>query len=182
MGPGPPAGATPWSYLIPMGVALVVIYLRNRQARRLRIERLWLFPAIYLGLLALTLAEAPPPLSALSIGILVASFLIGGAIGWQRARFTEIHLHPETHDLSSRASPIGLMFIFAILVLRYAARDFLAGDAALLHIPVLAVADGFFVLAVAMLSVQRLELWLRASKMLAEAKAASDPSPPSLVS
>jgi len=34
-------------------------------------------------------------------------------------------------------------------------------------------------LAVAMLSVQRLEVWMRASKMLAEAKSGGYPPPPS---
>jgi hypothetical protein len=46
-------------------------------------------------------------------------------------------------------------------------------------VPIAAVTDAFIVLAVAMLSTQRLEVWLRASKMLAEAKAAGHPPPPS---
>jgi hypothetical protein len=167
------------SYLVPMAVVLLVVVLRNSRPRRLKIERLWLYPAIYAVLLVSALAAAPPPVTPLSIGLLVAGLLIGGAIGWQRGRFTQIHIHPETHDLSSRASPIGLVFIFAVLVLRYAARDFLAGDATGLHLPIVAVGDAFIVLAVTMLSVQRLELWIRASRMLAEAKAgAAPPSPP----
>jgi len=180
--PGPPPGASITSYLVPLAVVGLVIILRNSRPRRLKIERLWLYPAIYLVLLATTLAAAPPPVTPLSIGLLVGGFLIGAALGWQRGRLTNIHIHPETHDLTSRASPIGLLFIFAILVLRYAARDFLASDAGGLHLPIVAIGDAFIVLAVAMLSVQRLELWMRASKMLAEAKAgAGPPSPPKIV-
>jgi hypothetical protein len=183
MGPGPPPGASLITYLVPMAVVLAVVLLRNRQPRRLRIEQLWVTPAIYLVLLASTLAAAPPPLTPISVSILAASFVLGAGLGWQRGRLTQVHIHPETHDLTSRASPIGIVFIFAILVVRYAARDLLAGNAAPLHLPIVAITDGFIVLAVAMMSVQRLEVWQRASRMLAEAKAAVGPPPPtSLVS
>ena len=166
-------------YLLPIGVALVVIVLRNSRPRRLRIERLWLLPAIYLVMTVTALAAAPPPLTPISVGLLVLGALIGGGLGWQRARFTEIHIHPETHDLSSRSSPIGIIFIFAILLLRVGARDFLATHPGLLDVPVVAIGDALLVMVVATLAAQRLEIWRRASQMLAEAQAAVGPPPPS---
>ena len=42
----------------------------------------------------------------------------------------------------------------------------------------MAITDGLLLLAVAMLTTQRLEVWQRASRMLAEAKGASGPPPP----
>lgn len=174
------AGSSPLSYLAPIGLAALVIILRNRRPRRLRIETLWVLPAIYLALLASSLAAAPPPVTPVGVGLLLLGFLIGAALGWQRGRLTKIDIHPETHDLASRQSAIGLVFIFAILAIRYGARDLLAQNAGALHIPVAAALDAFFALAIAMLSVQRLELWLRATKMLAEARAAKpSPEPPS---
>jgi hypothetical protein len=178
MPPVPSSGAELARYLVPLGIVAVVIVARNSRPRRLKIEQLWVLPAIYLALMASALAEAPPPLTPLSIAILVGAFAIGAAFGWQRGRFTQIHIHPETHDLTSRSSPIGLLFIFAILVVRFAARDLLAGNAALLHLPIVAITDGFLLLAIGMLSVQRLEVWQRASRMLAEAKGARGPPPP----
>ncbi len=171
-------GASLASYLVPLGVVAVIIVLRNSRPRKLKIERLWVTPAIYLILMASALAEAPPPLTPISIAILVGAFAIGAAIGWQRARFTQIHIHPETHDLTSRSSPIGILFIFAILLVRYAARDLLAGNAKLLHLPIVAITDGFLLLAIGMLTTQRLEVWQRASRMLADAKAAAPGPPP----
>jgi hypothetical protein len=171
-------GASLASYLVPLGVVAVIIVLRNSRPRKLKIERLWVTPAIYLILMASALAEAPPPLTPISIAILVGAFAVGAAIGWQRARFTQIHIHPETHDLTSRSSPIGILFIFAILVVRYAARDVLAGNAKLLHLPIVAITDGFLLLAIGMLTTQRLEVWQRASRMLAEAKGAAPGPPP----
>jgi hypothetical protein len=178
MSPVPPPGAELARYIVPLGIVAVVLVLRNSRPRRLKIERLWVWPAIYVVLLVSALAEAPPPVTPLSIGILVVACLLGVAIGWQRGRFTQIHIHPETQDLTSRASPIGLLFIFAILVVRIAARDLLAGNAALLHLPIVAITDGFLLLAIATLTTQRLEVWQRASRMLAEAKGARGPPPP----
>src|SRR5580704_2338579 len=100
---------SPLSTIIPIVIVVAVVLLRNSRARRLRIETLWVFPVIYIGLLASSLAAAPPPITPLSVGILVAAFLIGAAMGWQRGRFTEIRIHPETHDLSAQQSPIGMV-------------------------------------------------------------------------
>jgi hypothetical protein len=166
------------NYIVPLGIAAVIIVARNSRPRLLKIERLWIMPAIYVVLMAGAIAEAPPPITPVSIAILAACLVLGVAIGWQRARFTQIHIHPETHELTSRASPIGLIFIFAILLVRVGARSLLAGNAGLLHLPIIAIADGSLLLAIAMLTTQRLEVWQRASRMLAEAKGASGPPPP----
>jgi hypothetical protein len=173
------------SSLIAIGVLAVVLVVRNLRPRRLRIERLWLWPAIYVILLGSALFDTQLELNLLNIALLTAAVAIGGAIGWQRARFTEIRVHPETHELSSRASPIGVLFIFAILVLRIAARDWLASNPSTLHIPVVAIGTALLVMVIATLIAQRLEIWRRASRMLAEARAATaaglPPPPESLV-
>ena len=69
---------------------------------------------------------------------------------------------------------------FAILALRIALRSVLAENAAVLGVSVVAAGEALLVLAVAMLATARLELWLRARRMLAEAQAAS--GPPKIVS
>jgi len=170
--------------LIAIGVAAVILVLRNSRPRQLKIERLWLWPAIYVVLLGFSLADTPLDVTPFNIGLQAAAFAVGGGIGWQRARFIEIRIHPETHELASRASPIGVLFIFAILVLRLALRDWVAQNASSWHIPVVDIGTAFLVLAVGMLVGQRLEVWRRATRMLAEARAAGDgpPPPSSLVS
>jgi hypothetical protein len=166
-------------YLVPIGIALVVIVARNSRPRRLRIERLWILPAIYLIGIVAALVAAPPPVTPVCIGLLVLGLLIGAGLGWQRARFMQIHIHPETHDLSSRASPIGIIFIFAVLLLRFGAGSFLRAHPEVLDVPVIAIGDALAVLAVSMLAVQRLEVWRRASQMLAEARGGIGAPPPS---
>ena len=174
------SGGSLQSYLVPMAIVVAVMLMRNARPRRLRIEILWLWPAIYMVLMVAALSAAPPPVTPVSIGLLVLGFALGAAIGWQRGRFTNIHIHPETHDLTSRASPIGLIFIFAILALRIALRGVLTENAAVLGVPVVAAGEALRVLAVVMLATARLELWLRARRMLAEAQGAS--GPPKIVS
>ena len=168
----PQSGALPLIYLIPMGIALVVIVARNSRPRKLRIERLWITPAVYILLMGAALAAPPvPPVTVVNVGVLILGFAIGVALGWQRGRLTSIHIHPETHDLSSRASPIGILLIFGILmlksVLRSMGKDIVVGS---VHIE--AAGDALLVMGVATIATQRLELWLRASRMLAEARAA----------
>jgi hypothetical protein len=55
---------TGWSQIIPLAVIALVIMLRMRGAGRrrpLRLERLWIVPALYLLLVVVLFAEAPPP-------------------------------------------------------------------------------------------------------------------------
>jgi hypothetical protein len=175
---GPPPGASWASYLIPLAIVAVVVILRNSRSQRLRIETLWLLPVVYAVLLGASLYAAPPPITQASIALLAAGLVVGAVVGWQRGRLMEIHIHPETHDMTSRASPIGIVLILGVMVLRYAARDLLSGGAGSLGVPVIAIGDAFIVLAIGMLSAQRVEVWRRASQMLAEARASSGPPPP----
>ena len=70
---GPPPGASLASYLVPLAVVALVIVLRNSRPRRLKIERLWTLPAIYVVLAIAALYEAPPPVTPVSIAILVVA-------------------------------------------------------------------------------------------------------------
>lgn len=175
------AGGSPWSYLVPVAVVLLIVIRRNSRPRALKIERLWIYPVILLAMMASSLAAAPPPVTPVSIGLLTLGFVLGIGVGWQRGRFTQIHIHPETHELSSQSSFVGILFILAIFALRYGARDLLAENASYLHIPVIAAGDGLLVLAVAMMATQRLELWLRARRMLEAAKAGGPTITPPIV-
>lgn len=165
----------PQQYLVVLAIALVVIVLRNRRPRRLKVERLWIFPLIYLAFLVSGLVALPPPLTPVSIGILAAAALIGALIGWQRGRFMRIDIDTATHELSTRASVIGIAFILAVLIARLGLRDYLARTDLGIGVPPTVLGDAFLILAVAMLSVQRLEIWIRATRMLNEARGASVP-------
>jgi hypothetical protein len=158
-----------WTYMIPL-VAIALVILRNSRARRLRIETLWIMPTVILALVGLSFTQQGVP-SPLMLGLDIAALAIGGLLGWWRARFTHISVDPATHQLTSRASPIGMLVILAIFALRYGVRIYAAQSASSLGVPAIAIADALLVISVGLVCAQRLEIALRASRLLAEARA-----------
>jgi hypothetical protein len=161
------------SYVVPVAVVLLVLGLRMRRMGRLRplrVERLWVVPVFYLIILGLTLQESPPELADLPWLILAA--IIGGAIGWYRGKMMQIIVDPDTHAINQMASPLAMIFLVVIIGLRYGIRFALAGKAADWHISINMLADAPLFLGAAMFITTRLEMYLRAQRLLAEAKEA----------
>jgi len=161
-----------YGMVITVVVVLGVLLLRNRRPRKLRVEMLWLRPVFFAFIVAATLAAAPPPVTLLSLATMTLALAIGIALGWQRGRFMRIDVDPETHALTSRASPVGMIFILAILALRIGLRDVVMQSRSAFGIPTAAITDGLVLLLGAMIITQSLEMWLRARRLLAEAQAA----------
>jgi len=161
-----------YGVFVGVAVAVVILFLRNRRARALKIERLWIRPAIFLALLLLALFGSPPALTPLAIGILAVSLIVGSLIGWQRARFVRIDIHPETHELSAQPSMWGMLFIVALLLLRLLLRQQLTANAAVLGVSPITLTDAFLLFAVGMMVTYGVEIWIRARRMLSQAQAA----------
>jgi hypothetical protein len=164
-GPNPPT----WAYLIPL-VMIALVILRNSRARRLRIESLWVMPVLILALVGLSLSQQGMP-TPLMLGIDIAALAAGAGLGWWRGRLTHITVDPATHQLTSRASPVGMLLILGIFALRTGVRLYAAQNASALGVSANAVADAALVLAVGLVCAQRLEIALRATRLLTEARA-----------
>ena len=167
--PTPPPTAPTWAYLIPLAMIALVV-LRSARARRLRIESLWITPVIILALVGLTLSREGMP-TPLMLAIDIAAVVVGAALGWWRARFTHITVDPATHDLTSRASPIGMLIILGIFAVRYGVKMYAAQNANALGVSAGAVADAALVISVGLVCAQRLEIALRATRVLNQARA-----------
>jgi hypothetical protein len=168
--PTPAAATAPyWTSVVPL-VAIGLVILRNSRARRLRIETIWVMPVVILALVGLSFTAQGMP-TPLMLGLDIAALVIGAALGWWRARFTHISVDPATHQLTSRASPIGMLVILAIFALRYAVRLYAPQGASALGVPAIAIADALLIITVGLVCAQRLELALRATRLLAEARA-----------
>jgi membrane protein CcdC involved in cytochrome C biogenesis len=79
-----------------------------------------------------------------------------------------IHVDPETHALNQKASPAAMLFLIGLIVVRAAARGLFAQEGggvspAMLTDPLIAFALGMF-------SVQRIEMYLRAKRLLEEVR------------
>jgi Protein of unknown function (DUF1453) len=173
MGPGfQGAGGQTYGLVIAVVVALAVVLLRNRRPRKLRVEALWMRPVLFVAVIAATMAAALPRLTAASLGAMILAAAIGAALGWQRGRFMQIDVDPETHAMTSSASPAGLLFIVAILALRMGLRGVLLQNRWALGVPAATISDGLILLVGATMITQSLEMWLRARRLLEASRAA----------
>jgi hypothetical protein len=174
MGPGAQGGtAQILTPLITVAILAVVLWRRNSRPRQLRIERLWIRPLLFALIVSATLAATPFPFDPLSLAVLTLALVLGGGLGWQRGRFMQIDVHPETHDVTSRVSPVGMIFILAVLALRLLLRGAALENRSALGLPAAAITDGLILLLGAMIVAQSLEMWLRARRLLEEARAAT---------
>ena len=164
-------GGGGWTLLMPL-LIVALILLRNAWRRTLKIERLWINPAI-LALMAVAAIAAAPPTTPNAIEFDVVALILGGVLGWWRGRASRFTIDPETHVVTSKVSPWGMLLILGIFALRYGLRYFLGDQSTALHVTAADLTDAFLLLAVGVVSVQRIEWFIRARKMIAEAKAAA---------
>jgi hypothetical protein len=163
-------------YLVIGLVALVFIWRMRRlsQTRRLRVEWLWVSPAIMAVIVALNLYFAPgiPRPEGLDWAWLAGGFVIGGVLGWWRGKMMDISVDPATHVLNTKASPAALIFIVVLMLIRSAVRGVAMGEASTLHLTVAAITGAFLTMAVGLIAVGRLEMAIRANRLLNQARAA----------
>ena len=161
------------SYAITAVIVVLVLALRLRgmsKMRRLRLETLWVIPAIYLAFAAIMYREYPP--QGWIWAICGAALVVGAAIGWQRGKLMRIEVDPETHQLNQRASPAAVLFIFALIIIRTGARALLTEGGGTLHLNAFAITDILIALAVGLFATTRLEMYLRAKRLLEDARTA----------
>lgn len=132
--------------------------------RPLKLETLWIVPALYLAITALMFVQLPP---TGSVAIATAGALIAGAaVGWKRGTMMHIHVDPQTHALNQKASPAAMIFLIVLVGVRSLGRGFLETEgvsSAMLTDPLIAFALG-------MLTLTRVEMYFRGRRLLEEAR------------
>ena len=157
------------SYAVTIGIVVIVMALRMRnmgKMRPLKLGSLWVVPVLYLAVAAIMFAQLPPTgWVAIASGV---GLLVGAAVGWQRGKMMHIHVDPETHALNQKASPAAMFFLLTLIIVRTGARSMLGQGSgvspAMLTDPLIAFALGMFTL-------QRVEMYLRAKRLLGAARA-----------
>ena len=157
--------------LVPFAIIAVIFALRVRtmsRERPLKLGSLWAIPAIYTAIAASTLIALPPP--PIGWGLVIVGLALGLAVGWYRGKFIHIHRDPESGELRQRASPLAMLLLLAIVVLKLGARQVFGATAASQPgSTALLLTDAFIGFALGLLSATRLELYLRARQLLAAA-------------
>jgi len=154
-----------------LAVVLIFRFRRINQERRLELGRLWIVPALY-GAIAATMFVTTPP-GETGWLLCAAGLAVGAPLGWLRGRLMHIKVDPQTRELSLRQSPAAFLFLLVLVVARSASRAALAsGNGGALHLSTAALADLLVAFAFGVFAMQRLEMYLRARRLLAEAGSA----------
>ena len=158
---------------IVIAIVLALRWRRMNKVRPLRLETLWVFPTLYAALAAYLYWAHPP--QGWAWGFCALALLLGAALGWQRGRFMRITVDPETHALNQSASPAAVLFIVALILARNGARIALGTGTGStgLHLNAIAVTDMLIAFGLGLFAVQRLEMYLRARRLLGEARRGS---------
>jgi hypothetical protein len=155
--------------LLPFVIIAVVLALRFRSMSRerpLKVETLWVVPVVYLLLVGSMLLALPPAPSGW--GLVAVGLVLGAVLGWHRGKLIRIERNADTGKLSQRASPVAMLLLGALVVLKLGARA-IFGDSAAAHPSsgAMLLTDAFIGFALGLLSATRLELYLRARRILA---------------
>ena len=169
------AGApTPLMAYVIMAVVLVVVLgLRMRSVGRerpLKVGRLWIVPAVYLAVAA-TFFVLTPPAQPLEWGLSLVALMIGAALGWQRGRLVHIAVDPATEEVRMKQSMLGFLFIVILVALKVGMRSMPGfGNNGLFHMSPQGLTDILVALMLGLLGMQRVEMFLRARRLLGEAR------------
>ena len=156
------------SYLVTAIVVALVLALRirgMRRARPLRLERLWIVPAIYAAVFVVMLWEYPP-VDAMTWVWLAAAMAVGAALGWRRGKLMRISVDPATHALNHQVSPAALLFIVLLIVVRQGLRY----ESAALGLNIFKVTGLLTAFAVGLFAATRAEMYVRARRLLDAAR------------
>ena len=161
--------------LLPILVIVVVMALRLRSMNRVRPlkpERMWVLPLLLLVLAGVTLWAHPPSPAGMAVGF--GALVAGGFLGWQRGRFIHIERGADG-GLTQKASPAALILLVVIIAIRYTVRAYFGAspDAnGQMSEQALIATDALLLFAVGLIAMTRVELAIRARRILAGAEAA----------
>ena len=153
--------------ILPFVIIAVVVALRLKSMSRerpLKLTNLWIVPAVYVLLVGWMFFALPPTPTGWAIGI--AGIVIGIVVGWHRGKLIRIERN-ESGELRQQASPIAMLLLVALIVLKLGARA-MFGEAAATQpgSGAMLLTDAFIGFALGMLSATRVELYLRGKRIL----------------
>ena len=105
--------------VLPFAIIAFVMFRRWKNIDKpvaLRTGRMWIMPALLTVLIGAMLYAMPP--APLGWGVFALGVVIGGAVGWQRARLMRFHLDEATGAVMVRQSPLAFLFIIALFMAR----------------------------------------------------------------
>lgn len=153
-----------WGPVMGLGIAMVAIAFRawkGSKPRPLNLGLMWIIPALLGGLLVALLSISG--LSGLDWLWVLLALAAGAGLGWQRGRFMQITLDPETGKPMAKNSPAALILILVLLLVRFGLRESISPATGLGQ---MLISDLFLAFAVGLLAAQRIEMFIRARRII----------------
>jgi hypothetical protein len=163
-------------FLLPILIILPLLYFRMRKltkAQPLKLNRLWVRPALFLAMAALVLLLPQPAghpvrvLMPLDWAWLGLAGVLGAAAGWQWGRTMAIEVHPEDGTLMVRGGQAAVLVLVALILFRMGLRTGLSMEARAGHISMLLVSDLSIVFVALLFTMRSVEMYLRAKRVMA---------------
>jgi len=162
-------------YFLPILIIVPVLFFRMRRMARaqpLKLDRLWIRPAIFLAITALVLLMPPPHqagqvLAVMDFAWLALAGAMGAAAGWQMGRTMTIDVHPEDGTLIVKSSQAAMLVLAILILFRLGLRDGLSIEAKAWHINMLLVSDASIVFIALLYAARNAEMYLRGRRVMA---------------
>ncbi len=153
---------------LPLLIVIVLLFWRTRRPRVLRPGRLWITPAILLGVSGLYVSQAiqyGPPLPAIGWPVILATAAVGIGLGAVRAHSVTLKRHPQTGAIEATLSAWGLLVILLWIAGRMYLRESGLVD---VRTPFGLYTDATMSLALGLVLAQALVLTLRCRSVMAQ--------------
>jgi hypothetical protein len=166
---------------LPLVIVLIILFRRTQRSRTLNPSRLWIGPVIFLVILGFYLNAAlklAPQSHSMDWLVIVATGVVGAALGAVRAHSVHLQLHPDTGAIEARLSAWGLFVIVAWIAGRILLRQSGAVD---VNSPFGLYNESAMSLALGAVVAQAIVLTRRCQSLRAESRLTSDKLPGSAV-
>jgi hypothetical protein len=163
---------------LPIAILLPVMYLRMRRmagTRPLKLNRLWIQPAIILAVVAMALfmpqshQHVVRHFVALDWVWLALAAGLGAVGGWYWGRTMVIDVHPEDGTLMVTGGQAAILVLVVLVLLRLGLRTGLEVEGKAMNLDALLISDASIIFTAALFTVRAAEMYIRARRVMARA-------------
>ena len=161
-------------FFLPILILLPVLYFRMRRmakAQPLKLNRMWIRPAIFLGLVLLVLL-APGPrgqphhFAPMAWAWLALAGAVGAVAGWYWGRTMAIEVHPEDGTLMVKGGQAAILVLVVLILFRTGLRTGLAVEGRALNLDMLLISDVSIVFTALLFSARSVEMYIRGRRVM----------------
>jgi hypothetical protein len=163
---------------LPIAILLPVLYFRMRGMSRtqpLKMNRLWIRPAIILGVVALVLLAPQPGHHVVRHFVLqdwvwlALAAALGAVGGWYWGRTMALDVHPEDGTLMVTGGQAAILVLVVLVLLRLGLRTGLEVEGKAMNLDAMLISDASIIFTAALFTVRAAEMYIRARRVMARA-------------